>query len=128
MRSQMIDRVNSCESARELPIASISLPRCANRTTPRSRRSCADSRSACHEERSGFPETAIPIGGGGRGRGWMMTLGVRGEPTSRNADALEQALSLGRLPLADLASDDERQRRVDALSHIEGYMELLREP
>src|SRR3954453_24269946 len=58
----------------------------------------------------------------------MMTLGVSGELAGRNADALEHALSLSRLTLADLGSDDERQRRVDALAHIEGYMELLREP
>jgi hypothetical protein len=58
----------------------------------------------------------------------MMTIGVNGELAGRNADALERALSLSRQTLDGLGSDDERQRRVDALAHIEGYMELLREP
>ena len=58
----------------------------------------------------------------------MMTLGVGRELAGRNADALEQALIVSRLTLAGLESDDERQRRIDALAHIEGYMELLREP
>ena len=58
----------------------------------------------------------------------MMRSGVGGELAGRNADALEQALSLSRLTLAGLESDDERQRRIDALAHIEGYMDLLREP
>ncbi len=58
----------------------------------------------------------------------MMRLGVGGELAGRNADALEQALIVSRLTLAGLGSDDERQRRIDALAHIEGYMELLREP
>ncbi len=57
-----------------------------------------------------------------------MTIGVSGELAGRNADALERALSLSRQTLGALGSDDERQRRVDALAHIEGYMELLREP
>src|SRR5262245_31163967 len=58
----------------------------------------------------------------------MMTIGVSGELAGRNADALEHALSVGRLTLHELASEDERERRLEALSHIEGYMELLREP
>jgi hypothetical protein len=57
-----------------------------------------------------------------------MTIGVSGELAGRNADALEQALSRSRLTMGQLESDDERQRRLDAISHIEGYMELLREP
>ena len=56
-----------------------------------------------------------------------MTL-VVGELAGRNADALERALSASRLRLAAIGADDERQRRADALSHIEGYTALLREP
>ena len=56
-----------------------------------------------------------------------MTLGV-GELAGRNADALERALSASRFRLDSIGADDERQRREEALSHIEGYMALLREP
>jgi hypothetical protein len=53
---------------------------------------------------------------------------MNGELAGRNADALERALSASRQMLGSLGSDDERQRRLDALAHIEGYMALLREP
>ena len=58
----------------------------------------------------------------------MMTIGVNGELAGRNADILERALSASRSTLAELSSDDERTRRLEAIAHIEGYMELLREP
>src|SRR4051794_22759941 len=41
----------------------------------------------------------------------------------RAALALEQALRLSRRTLADLESDDERRRRIDALAHIRGIHE-----
>jgi hypothetical protein len=58
----------------------------------------------------------------------MMTIGVAGELAGRNAEALERALRASRLGLDAIGADDERQRRADALSHIEGYTALLREP
>jgi hypothetical protein len=57
-----------------------------------------------------------------------MTIGVAGELAGRNAEALERALLACRQGLDAIATDAERQRRADALSHIEGYMALLREP
>jgi hypothetical protein len=57
-----------------------------------------------------------------------MTRSMDGELAGLNADVLERALAEGRASLVGLESDDERQRRADALLHIEGYMALLREP
>jgi len=58
----------------------------------------------------------------------MMTIGVGGELAALNADALERALFASRQGLGAIGTDDERQRRAEALSHIEGYTALLREP
>lgn len=57
-----------------------------------------------------------------------MTIVVAGELAGRNAEALERALRASRQGLDAFATDVERQRRADALSHIEGYAALLREP
>lgn len=51
-----------------------------------------------------------------------------GEHAALNADLLQRALTESRRRLAGLESDSERQRRQEALRHIEGYAELLREP
>jgi hypothetical protein len=56
-----------------------------------------------------------------------MTRGVNADLAGRNADALERALDAGRSTL-ELLESDERERRAQALGHIEGYMALLREP
>jgi hypothetical protein len=56
-----------------------------------------------------------------------MTRGV-GELAGLNADLLQRALDESRRRVAGLESDDERLRRHEALSHIEGYAALLREP
>jgi hypothetical protein len=56
-----------------------------------------------------------------------MTRGM-GELAGQNADALERALTAGRRTLDTLETDDDRQRRYEALAHIEGYTALLREP
>ncbi|HZR96056.1 MAG TPA: hypothetical protein VFA56_10195 [Gaiellaceae bacterium] len=45
-----------------------------------------------------------------------------------NAAALDRALVRSRRSLTGLETDDERQRRADALLHIEGYTALLRQP
>jgi hypothetical protein len=57
-----------------------------------------------------------------------MTRVVGNELWGFNADALERALAEGRRSLTALETDDDRQRRADALLHIEGYTALLREP
>ena len=57
-----------------------------------------------------------------------MTRVMGGELAGFNADALERALVESRRSLTSLESDDDRQRRADALLHIEGYTALLREP
>lgn len=51
-----------------------------------------------------------------------------GELAGQNADALERALTASRRALDTLETDEDRQRRFDALAHIEGYTALLREP
>ena len=56
-----------------------------------------------------------------------MTRGV-GELAAANAAALERALLAGRLGLDSIPGDDDRRRRAEALSHIEGYTALLRLP
>jgi hypothetical protein len=58
----------------------------------------------------------------------MMTIVVEGELAGRNAEALERVLSASRQGLEAIGTDAERQRRSDALAHIEGYTALLREP
>ena len=57
----------------------------------------------------------------------MMTIDV-GEFAKANADALDRALEARRRDLRRMPEDDERQRRAEALSLIEGYTALLREP
>jgi hypothetical protein len=57
-----------------------------------------------------------------------MTRVVTGDFAGQNADALERALSAGWRELGTIDADDERQRRAEALAHIEGYTALLREP
>jgi len=57
-----------------------------------------------------------------------MTRVVANELAGFNADALERALVESRRSLTALETDDDRQRRADALLHIEGYTALLREP
>jgi hypothetical protein len=57
-----------------------------------------------------------------------MTIGMAGELAGRNVEALERALRASRQGLDAITTDAERQRRADALSHIEGYATLLREP
>ena len=57
-----------------------------------------------------------------------MTRVVGGELAGRNAEALERVLRASRRSLDAIGGDDDRQRRADALAHIEGYMALLREP
>jgi hypothetical protein len=57
-----------------------------------------------------------------------MTIGMAGELAGRNVEALERALRASRQGLDAITTDAERQRRADALSHIEGYAALLREP
>ena len=57
-----------------------------------------------------------------------MTRVVNGDFAGQNADALERALSVGWRDLGTIDGDDERQRRAEALAHIEGYTALLREP
>jgi hypothetical protein len=57
-----------------------------------------------------------------------MTRVVDGDFAASNADALERALRSGWSELGGIDTDDERQRRAEALAHIEGYMALLREP
>ena len=57
-----------------------------------------------------------------------MTIVVDGELAGRNAQALERVLRTSRLGLDALGTDADRQRRADALAHIEGYAALLREP
>ena len=57
-----------------------------------------------------------------------MTRVVNGDFAGLNADALERALSAGWRELGTIDADDERQRRAEALAHIEGYTALLREP
>jgi hypothetical protein len=58
----------------------------------------------------------------------VMTRVVNHELAGLNADVLERALAAGWKQLVAIDGDDERQRRAEALSHIEGYMALLREP
>jgi hypothetical protein len=57
-----------------------------------------------------------------------MTRVVNGELAAQNAVALERALAAGWQQLAGMETEDERQRRADALAHIEGYTALLLEP
>ena len=57
----------------------------------------------------------------------MMTIGVGIDFSAFNADALERALTASRRGLATIG-DEDRQRRAEALAHIEGYTALLREP
>ena len=57
-----------------------------------------------------------------------MTIGVDGELAGRNAEALERVLRMSRQGLDAIGTDVDRQRRADALAHIEGYTALLREP
>ena len=57
----------------------------------------------------------------------MMTIDV-GELAKANADALERALAARRRDLRRIPEDDDRHRRAEALSLIEGYTALLREP
>jgi len=57
----------------------------------------------------------------------MMTIDV-GELAKANADVLERALEARRRDLRRMPEDDERRRRAEALSLIEGYPALLREP
>lgn len=56
-----------------------------------------------------------------------MTIDV-GELAKANADALERVLAARRRDLRQIPEDDERDRRAEALSLIEGYTALLREP
>ncbi len=58
----------------------------------------------------------------------MMTLGVDTDLSGFNADALERALKAAWRGLRTIGGDEDRQRRADALAHIEGYTALLREP
>ena len=51
-----------------------------------------------------------------------------GELAGRNAEALERVLRASRQGLDAIGTDADRQRRADALAHIEGYTALLREP
>ena len=57
----------------------------------------------------------------------MMTIGVGTDFSAFNADALERALKASRRGLVTIG-DEDRQRRAEALAHIEGYTALLREP
>jgi hypothetical protein len=57
----------------------------------------------------------------------MMTIGVATDFSAFNADALERALKASRRDLLTIG-DEDRQRRAQALAHIEGYTALLREP
>jgi hypothetical protein len=57
----------------------------------------------------------------------MMTIGVGTDFSAFNADALERALKASRRGLVTIGEED-RQRRAEALTHIEGYTALLREP
>ena len=56
-----------------------------------------------------------------------MTRVVGGDLAGRNAEALERVLRASRRSLDAIGGDDDRQRRAEALAHIEGYMALLRE-
>jgi hypothetical protein len=58
----------------------------------------------------------------------MMTIGVGSDFSRFNADALERALRASRRGLVLIGGDEDRQRRAEALAHIEGYTALLREP
>jgi hypothetical protein len=57
-----------------------------------------------------------------------MTRVVNLDHAAANLEALERALSDRRLALAGIENEDERERRAAALSAIEGYTALLREP
>jgi hypothetical protein len=57
-----------------------------------------------------------------------MTRVVGQDFAAANLEALERALSERRRALPAIESEDERERRADALSAFEGYTALLREP